>query len=587
MTKFAKIAAAVFVVLGGLAFATVANANVAASAIYTPATGFLRMGSGMGARVAQAPQVMAAQTALNACVPGTALVIDGKMGPLTTAKFQAFQASKGIAVDGIIGPITAAQLSACSGTTTPTTPSTGSTTLNGGAGDLNISSTSVDTEDEVAEGTTEKVLAFRAEAEDSDIQVTNMRVIVENNDAPTSNRRPDRYLSEIVIKMGNKTVGTIDPTDMTRDGNVYSRNVSLNGAIIEEGLANRETFYVEFKALANIDSLDMQSASFSVDVENIRFVDGTGAIMTSSQSASVSGITFTDPASQGDVRMRISLGNTPEEGSVQVNEFSSTNNVNLLEFKLKAEGLDMTVEEIHVEMFSGTEDLCDIVSDVRLVRGSTTLADVSSIACSDSDIVEFELYDDMVIEEGDSETLKVVAKLFKQDGNFNDGETLRAEFDAFIAEDDNGNAVTNSIGSANGYTQTLFVNGATITFVSSNSQATNQDNTSRDYTIVFDVTAIGNDLQVNRTLFNSTGVQYAFADGDTNATTGITATLSSTASLNAGIYTVSEGQTRRFTLTVNANASAGATTGLKKLQVTGVAGIAPATLVEGTAATLN
>lgn len=559
--------------------------------------------------------------------------VDGVFGPMTKAKVMAWQASNGLVADGVFGPMSMAKANAgstggtypagctsntgfssttgqsCAVSTTlpagctstvgfsPTTGakcdggSTPGTTgpLVGGAGDLKISETAVDTESEVAEGKTEKVLAFRAEAQDSDIQINSLKVYLENTDAPNTNRLPSRYLSTIEILMGSTKVGSISASDLTRDTeNVYSRSISLNNAIVREGLANRETFYVVFKALSNIDSLDMADAEFDLSVDNIRFTDATGVIMTSNDDASVSGITFTDPASSGDVRMRVSLdSNSPAEGSVQVNEFSTTSNVDLLSFKLKAESVDMNVETIYLKIDSTGDNLDDILADLKLMKGSSTIADYSgSFDADGSQVVKFELYDDLLIEEGDTVTLKLVAKLLKQDGNFDSGATLTASLTSpssnIVAEDEDGNSISNFTGSASGYTQTLFVNGANISFVSSTSTQVDNDGKVRDFVLVFDVTAIGDDLTVDRTNVDSSstdGVQYAISGA--NATGS--ASLSSTASLNGNIYTVSEGQTKRFTLTVTVTTT---TTGQKKIVLEKVGGVSTTSVVESVSATV-
>jgi len=470
--------------------------------------------------------------------------------------------------------------------------------LQGGAGDIMITLTSVDVEQEVAEGKTEKVLAFRVEAEDSDVRLTNLRLIVENNNTANSSRRPDRYLSEIMIMMGSKKIASINPNDMTRNGDTYSINTSLDNAIVRQGLSNRETFYVSFKALNNIDSNDMD-ANWGVGIENIRFIDGTGASMTYGSNVNITsgrpagyGITFIDPATSGDVRLRTSFGsNNPDEGSVQVNEFSTTNNVTLLEFRLKAESTDMEIESIDVDIVSGTANLSNILADLKLMRGNTTLADVTSFSNSTTQKVTFNLYDELAIDENNTETLKIVARILKQDGNFLSGETIRASVDTngIMAEDLNGNQIVNFIGSANGYNQTLFVNGADIVFISSTSTSTNQNNTSRDFVLVFDVTAIGKDLEIDRSVFNNQGsasqdlidLDFVISGSGINSSS---ASLSSNASLIGNVYKVFEGQTRRFTLTVNVTTD---TTGQKRIVLSNVAGIVPTTVIESVSATVN
>src|SRR3989338_7088377 len=462
--------------------------------------------------------------------------------------------------------------------------------LNGSDGDITVSQTAADVENEVAEGRSEKVLGFRVEAEDSDIRVNSVKVKVENTDT-ASNRRPDRYLSTIEIWKGDTKVGSIKATDLTRgSGNTYSKTITLSDAVVREGSGNRETFYVVFKAISKIDSGDMQSASFDVDLNSIRFTDASGVIMTSSASLGVDGITFTDLATAGEVRMKVSLGgNNPDEGSVQVNEFSSTSNVSLLEFELKAEATDMSISELSINLESTISNINKIISEVKLMKSNTTLADYSGSFDGDmSQRIEFDLYDDLDIDEGDTETLKVVAKLLKQDNNFDNGATLRASLATplatyLVAEDENGDDIVNFSGSATGYAQTLFVNGATIAYVSSTSTQVDQAGKVRDFTLVFDVTAVGDDLTVDRTSLddnNNDGIQYIVSGSGTNTES---ANLSSNASLSGNVYTVYEGQTRRFTLTVTVTTD---TTGQKKIVLEEVAGVSTTSTIESTSATV-
>lgn len=292
--------------------------------------------------------------------------------------------------------------------------------------------------------------------------------------------------------------------------------------------------------------------------------------------------TIPSAISSDDIKLVLSLGsNNPDSQTIQVSEFSSTSNITLLEFQLKAEGVNMNIEQIGVDIESTLSNLNDIFDDVKLMKGNSTIADISSFDDVNSETITFDLYDDLIIEEGESAVLKVVAKIKSQSENFANGSTVKVDIGDISAKYGYDNEqVVNFEGSANGSTHTLFVDGAIIEFVSSTSVATNQDNTSRDFTLVFDVTAIGDDLTVNRTSFASTGVEYHVV-GDGSATS---AALSSNASLSSNIYTVYEGQTRRFTLTVNVTT---ATTGLNKIVLDAVSGIAPNTVIQSVSATVN
>jgi hypothetical protein len=187
-----------------------------------------------------------------------------------------------------------------------------------------------------------------------------------------------------------------------------------------------------------------------------------------------------------------------------------------------------------------------------------------------------------------------MVKFNKQDDKYNEGTTVTASVtrSAIIVEDSKGDSITLT-GSTpiTGEEQTLQVSGAHVEYVSSSSVKVDDAGMIRDYTLAFDVTAIGDKVEVLRTLAGTTG------DDGQNATGGLkytvetpggatavgSATLTSDASLSTDTYTVFDGQTKRFTLTVNV--SAASATGAYYITLDEVAG-SPVTNVETGAATV-
>lgn len=452
------------VAVASFAFAFVANAAVTASEIYTPATGFLRVGSGMGAKVSQSANVIAAQKALNACT-GSTLALDGKFGPLTKGSFMAFQASKGVKVDGIIGPVTAAQLAACSGTT-PTTPTTPGT-LNGGAGVLDLSSTSTDVESDVEEGATEKVLGIEAEADGSDIAVTNVKVTLST--ATTSgSTRIEKYIDEVSVWLGDKEVGSVDADEFSKNGTTYSKNITLSGAKISED--DKENLYVGIKALSSVDD---ENATINVSVSEIRYTDGTGAILIDSYTDSET-FGFDAEGVKDELSIKSSSKN-PEASTIKIKENDKSDDMLVLAFNLEADddSSDINVMDmpITIDLTGTSATLGSVINEVYAKVGSKEFkADRITAATATTGTYNVEFDDDFVIDSGDKEEVEIYVVFNKQDGNYAIGSTIKAtvDSDTILAEGADDLTASQLNGMATGKVHTLNTAVANVSGISWN-----------------------------------------------------------------------------------------------------------------------
>lgn len=449
MQKFAKFGVTAVAVAFAFAFAATASA-VSATAIYTPASGYLMVGSGMGAKAYQAPNVIAAQTALNACVPGTALVLDGKYGPLTKAKFQAFQAMKNIAQDGIIGPITAAQLAACSGDQqTPGNQTPGNTgDLEGGAGDADVTKTTTDVEDTLKEGENDvPVLGFEVKADGSDIKITSVKVAFQNDGYASSSERLDRYVDEVTVWMGDEQVGSADAEDFDRETgspDVYDATIQLDGAIVDED--DEVKFYVAVSAASTVDSDDITNGDWNVILDTVRFNDATGAILTASLPSTLdtTGENFTFDQAGADDQLDVkSWSENPDDMTVKVDENTSSDEILALAFKLDVDedSSDLTIFDLPISIEvadygSDASDIDDIIDSVTVeVGGDSFDADLvgSGTLSTDPDtfVYGLDLNDgELVIDAGDVVEAKVFIKFNDQDGNYDLNTTVQASINA-------------------------------------------------------------------------------------------------------------------------------------------------------------
>ena len=574
---------AAFALLAG--FAGSASA-VSATEIYTPSTGFLKYGSGMGAKVSQMSNVMAAQKALNVCT-NSSLVVDGKFGKNTTGVFKTFQASKGIAQDGVIGSITAGKLADCSVGTTGEPTTSGSSTLSGGMGDLqDVNVLSTYSNEKVKEGQNDAhVLAFEIEADNgSDLAISNVRLSFNLDPLSAASKRMNKYIDGVKVWQGSKEVGSADTSDFSENSDVYSRAINLSNAVVKDG--EKSKFYVTVDAISNIDSNDL-GEDWDVTLDSIRFKDASGAIITDSSTGDLGNgkdFSFEDLTTSGDLELKVSKGtNSPIAQVVEADSVSDTPDVTLVEAKIKASGTDMAIDEIKFDVTPTGANSNEIVKEYKLMVDGKEIdsVDSPSIVSAATGYVTFtDLKDDFMIDKDDTVTVKLVADINDFETNFGNGDSIVASLKTsggteFSVEDENGDDVDASdwTGSAVGETQTFFEDGIMVKLVSTSAVKTPGDATATEsdsglFTITFDVTAFGNDVYVDKTapVVGGANASAIVVSGTGTVTSEITSPSGADEKTNS--YLVEEGTTERFTVTTNILAT---TTGFFKVQLGDIA----------------
>lgn len=453
------------------------------------------------------------------------LVADGNFGPLTAAAGKIWQASRSLTADGVFGPMSrtsaVAQInsgvvnpgpgtfpagcSSASGYSTTTgdpcstslpagcvstsgySPTTGdkcdsgstSGALEGGAGSIVVTQTSTDVENPVIESQSTKVLGFKLEASGSDVSMTNLKLTLENTGAPASPYRLTNYIDSVDIYMGDEKVGSADASDFSKNGYVYTKSVALSDAVVRMGASHKATFYVVLNAVSSIDSANMTGgadpATFDVTVDNYRYTDATGIIIVESDPITETGVTFDSLVNAGDVKLTISKGTgNPVEGTVQISNTGATSDIKMLEFKLKATGSDLSFDQISFATDAVTTPdgpIADMIQGLELRKGSDVLAsdpvfydvgDAVEATTSAVTYTKFLLDDTYTINEGDTDTFVVYAKI-ADITDFTAGSLKLSLLDTGIApEDTNGDIVTDFAGSAVGTIQTFSASGAVI-----------------------------------------------------------------------------------------------------------------------------
>ena len=362
-------------------------------------------------------------------------------------------------------------------TTGVVTTTTGA--LVGGAGDINVTSTTTDVEDQVIEGSTNtKILGFKVEASGSDVSLTSLKVSLKNTVVTTASYRLGNVASEVAVWMGGTKVGSALVSDFSKDTttnggvNVYSKSIALTNAVVRNGVSAKQTFYVTITALPNIDTTDMTADNWAVFVNNIRFQDATGVVMTSSEtegSETVGSFEFATLANSGDAKVVISKGSgSPITQEVAVTTAGSTKNVLMLEFKVKTTGTTASFDSLNTTtalVTTGADTYTKIVGDLTLKDNagnelaSIDGADLTNVALAGV----FTLAETYTIPADTTQTFRIYATI-NDASNFTTGATLSVSLPvttAMVPEDSNGGIIADT-GSASGSVQTFVFDVPTI-----------------------------------------------------------------------------------------------------------------------------
>ncbi len=556
----------------------------------------------------------------------------GYFGQQTKMAVAAYQATVGLPNQGFFGPLTMAKIAMGGGSvaTVPsmgcpvgytctanpgTTPSTPVSTTGGQEGQLRDFSTVGDVESSLDEGDEdEKVLGVEMEAEDSDMTIDRVDVDVTKSSGTASEDISD-YITEVSLWLGSTKLASQDVDDADEDNDVYSfRFTGLRGVVEED---ETETLYVAVSTVNNIDTGDTDGTiTVGIPTDGIRATDTAG--LSDTYVSSTEGADVSNGATSGDLEESFLIGaatvgdldiseanENPDAGIIVVDATEETEDVTLFIFDLEADNEDISIEDLPIGLAVTTAtNVDDVITSIALVEGSKTLKTESIPA--DAGAYEKITFDNLnlTIKDGETRTFKVVATVESVDSDLAVGDSIVASTTGALAgwdvEDANGESVTPD-GSAAGNSLTFYESGISAKFVSATEDRNNgsiaNDADSVDFTIVFDVTATGDDDvyvdgDVVPAIVSPTtatdGLSWASTTDSTTATTTSgsyaygTATLSASGDASDDITTSGErefkldnGETRRFTFRVTIpaggdNVNAGARiTGIKWDTATG------------------
>ena len=463
------------------------------------------------------------------------------------------------------------------------TPTPGSCDpLDGTAGDATTSLLSTYAGEDVGEGQEDApVLAFEIEADDdSDIEITSIKVELEQTNAADSDKIED-YVSEVSVWLNGEMVGSADADEFTEESDRYSKSISLDCAIVRSG--DTEDFSVAITALDQLDSGDIDSDVWDVELDSIRFEDGDGVTTTDSITADTidQAFDFDTFATANSVELNVALNDDDdainEARVIDIDDTDDTDNVELLSFTLEAEGdSDINITEIPVLLTSVEatgNDPDDIITGVTLWLEGDEIASETLLTTDADDSSEVVTFDDLDIDIDSGEIANLMVKADIQDtaAAVDNGDTISADLDAtrvdlIEAEDQSGEDLlaADLTGTADGEAHAVYDEGIMVEFVSATAVRTfTADEATEDdqgtYKITFDVTAFDGDMYLDRSSETDNGSSAA-GEGvvhDETSTAGtpvLSSTLleSNTTDTNdtVNLFQVEENDTRRFTLTV-------------------------------------
>jgi peptidoglycan hydrolase-like protein with peptidoglycan-binding domain len=488
----------------------------------------------------------------------------GYFGAITKAAVVAYQTANGIVpASGYVGPLTLAKLNYVAPVVVPPTTggSTGSATLEGGAGDLALSDTSTGVKNSLKEGENNvKVLGMKAEADGSDIAVTSIKLTLKNaSTTDGTSEKLSNYLDSVAVYMGSTKVGDADVADFTKKSDTpdeFTKTISLSDAVIKDG--EDAKIYVAVSAVSNIDSDDL-GANLNLAIDTVRYTDGTGAILTASDDVTSQEFGFEASSVDTTLTMKTSSSN-PDDATVTVtdNEDSITDDVLALVFKLDvaddSEDISITSIPVTLTVASGgtsADSIEDIVDSVTVnVAGNDYTADLTTDSVENGSGTAVYTVDidagDVELSGGDVKDVKVYLGLKGIDSTYAEDTTIVASVaaDSIDAEtaDDELTADQKEGSTKTGAELTLSTSAITLSGIS---WATGGGTTAGNIDFFFTVKAETDDFDV---LLSSITSNDTIATDATVATPVLSRVSGDDVTENTpGVsYTVAEGDTVRF-----------------------------------------
>ncbi len=433
-----------------------------------------------------------------------------------------------------------------------------------GEGELNTFEIDNASDTDVQEGAEDAEIAeLKLEAQDGDIEVARMDFKLYTDGDNTENDPWDVF-DTISVWVDGDMVAEFDATD--EDNYLDEDNGTFRVSGLDLVLMEDEETEVTIGATVQ-ESVDDAGVSdeddWSIRVDEVRYFDADG-VATDEDSVDQIGspATFKIVEAGDGEELKFSLGdNNPEATDIIVDEDDTTDGVTILEYTIEAKEGDIELQNLAVKLDVTGDTTQDVVDDVMLViDGEEFDAEGSLNEVNGSTTAQFDIDGDVTIDEDAEVTVEVVVD-FKSQATYANGTTIKASVESAqraLTDAEGADDLDSSdfSGSAVGDTHTLVAEGIVVPVdgFTSSVDTLGQNDTIGEYTLEFEVTAIEGDFYIKEfaTSTNATtntgGVEFAVEPA---AAGTITSVLESTGDEDTpGVFTVEEGETETFTLTV-------------------------------------
>ncbi len=438
--------------------------------------------------------------------------------------------------------------------------------------------------EEVGEGEEDVVIAgFEVEASnEGDIKLRSVKVSFDST-GNTGSDKLDHYVDTVSVWHGSTKIGSASADDFNEEdtNGVYSRTITLSDNVIVDA-DQTEKFVIAVDAVSNLDGSDISGDSWTVDVENIRFEDGSG-VVTTETGYELDGMdvpmTFVDFAAAADTEFKITTAsNTPDAGIEIIDESDSTDDVELLKGKIEIEGeSDVLLDEFPVTFTVGgtATGLASTTGSVTLVIDGEEYTE--TVGSSFNALVSSVTFDnlDLEINAGDTLEFEVLIDVEGTDGVTTEGDTVTASVTAsnramIDVENEEGDQLTSSekTGTATGETREFRTTGVQLTLVSADASVTAGTSANDDlatFKLKFKVKAIGDTVYVSSltdalaSTLNTDGYTTVRVERAGVATTGgVSVTLTNVTDndlTSVGLYEIEENTEETLEVIITVQAS--------------------------------